>query len=314
MHSERILITGSNGQLGRVLAKGLREKYGQDQVIASDIRKPDFDNSPFQFLDILNKQRIIEIIQDHKITQIYHLAALLSASGEWDPLKTWNVNFNATLDLFHIAKDHGIKRIFFPSTIAVFGPTTPRDNTPQDSPLLPSTVYGMTKTTGELWSNYLYKRYQLDIRSIRYPGIIGYQSIPEGGTTDYAVEIFHAALKGETYTCFLKEDTRLPMMFIDDAIRGTIELMAAPEDRIRTRSSYNLSAMSFTPKEIYEEIKKHIPDFKIEYKPDFRQEIAESWTSSIDDQHARKEWDWNHEYDLAKLVTEMIKQLKKIYI
>ena len=310
MSKERILITGSNGQLGRVLATELRKKYGKANVLATDIRKPDFDNSPFEFLDITNKGRVIELIQDYKITQIYHLAAMLSANGEWDPKKTWDVNLNALLKLLSVSSDNGINRFFFPSTIAVFGKTTPQTATAQDVPMMPETVYGMSKVTGELWCNYFSKRYSLDIRSVRYPGIIGYQSIPEGGTTDYAVEIFHAAIKGETYDCFLAEDTRLPMMYIHDAIRATIEIMAADEKNLTVRTSYNLAAMSFSPKEIYEEIRKHYPDFKIKYSPDFRQKIAESWSESIDDSVARADWDWQHEYDLEKMVKDMIEKLK----
>ena len=310
MSKERILITGSNGQLGRVLATELRKKYGKANVLATDIRKPDFDNSPFEFLDITNKGRVIELIQDYKITQIYHLAAMLSANGEWDPKKTWDVNLNALLKLLSVSHDNGIKRFFFPSTIAVFGNTTPRIGTEQDVPMMPETVYGMSKVTGELWCNYFNKRYGLDIRSVRYPGIIGYQSIPEGGTTDYAVEIFHAAIKGEAYDCFLAEDTRLPMMYIHDAIRATIEIMAADEKDLTVRTSYNLAAMSFSPKEIYEEIRKHYPDFKIKYSPDFRQKIAESWTESIDDSVARADWNWQHKYDLEKMSKDMIEKLK----
>ena len=310
--NDKILITGANGQLGRVLAARLRAKYGKDNVLATDIKEPDFDNYPFEFLDILNMKRFAEVIKDHKITQIYHLAAILSANGEWDPKKTWNVNFNAVLNILAITEEAGIKRFFFPSTIAVFGKTTPRQMTPQHCPLLPETVYGISKATGEYWCNYFYKRYKLDVRSLRYPGIIGYQSLPEGGTTDYAVEIFHAAIKGEKYMCFLDADTRLPMMYIEDAIRGTIELMDDKHENISIRSSYNLAAMSFTPNEIYQEIKKHYPNFEIEYKPDFRQKIADSWTESIDDSYARKDWNWNHQYDLQEMVKTMIKELRNI--
>lgn len=309
---DKILITGANGQLGRVLAARLRAKYGKDNVLATDIKEPDFDNYPFEFLDILNKKRFAEVIKDHKITQIYHLAAILSANGEWDPKKTWNVNFNAVLNILALSEEAGIKRFFFPSTIAVFGKTTPRQMTPQHCPLLPETVYGISKATGEYWCNYFYKRYKLDVRSLRYPGIVGYQSLPEGGTTDYAVEIFHAAIKGEKYMCFLDADTRLPMMYIEDAIRGTIELMDDRHENISIRSSYNLAAMSFTPNEIYQEIKKYYPNFEIEYKPDFRQKIAESWTESIDDSYARKDWNWNHQYDLQEMVKTMIKELRNI--
>lgn len=309
---DKILITGANGQLGRVLAARLRAKYGKDNVLATDIKEPDFDNYPFEFLDILNKKRFAEVIKDHKITQIYHLAAILSANGELAPKKTWNVNFNAVLNILALSEEAGIKRFFFPSTIAVFGKTTPRQMTPQHCPLLPETVYGISKATGEYWCNYFYKRYKLDVRSLRYPGIVGYQSLPEGGTTDYAVEIFHAAIKREKYTCFLDADTRLPMMYIEDAIRGTIELMDDRHENISIRSSYNLAAMSFTPNEIYQEIKKYYPNFEIEYKPDFRQKIAESWTESIDDSYARKDWNWNHQYDLQEMVKTMIKELRNI--
>lgn len=307
--TKKILITGANGQLGRVLAESLREHFGKNTVLATDIRKPDFNNSPFEFFDILNTHRLEELIEDHGITEIYHLAAILSANGEWNPIKTWNVNFNAFQNLMEVCSEKKIK-VFFPSTIAVFGKTSPKLETPQDSPLLPETVYGISKTTGELWSNYYNKRYGTDVRSVRYPGIISYQSIPEGGTTDYAVEIFHAAIKGEIYECFLEKHTRLPMMYINDAIRATIELMEAPKEKIQTRIGYNLSAMSFTPEEIYNSILRHFPDFKIEYKPDFRQEIAESWTSSIDDSRARSEWGWDHQFDLDKMVDDMINNLR----
>jgi len=285
-----ILVTGANGQIGQVLTKRLREIHGRK----------------FEFLDILNKNRMKEIMHDYGITQIYHLAAILSANGEWNPKKTWNINLNGVLTMFGLAEDMKVDKIFLPSTIAVFGSTTPRINTPQHSPLLPSTVYGMSKVAGENWSNYCFNRYGLDIRSVRYPGIIGHSSLPGGGTTDYAVDIFYSALKGEEYTCFLKPDTRLPMTYMDDAIRATTELMAAPKDDIKIRTSYNLAAMSFTPAEITSEIQKHIPDFKVKYEPDFRQAIAESWSESIDDSHARADWNWQHKYDLAKMVEDML--------
>jgi nucleoside-diphosphate-sugar epimerase len=312
-NDEMILVTGANGQIGTVLTEALRETFGEKQVLATDIKKPEGHTGLFEMLDILNTQRIIEIIGDYKITTIYHLAAILSANGEWNPQKTWNVNFNGTLSIFELAREHGIKKIFFPSTIAVFGPTTPRVMTPQHTVSIPTTVYGMSKTSGELWCHYYFGRYGLDIRSLRYPGIISYQSMPGGGTTDYAVDIFHQALQQGEYTCFLKADTRLPMMYMDDAIRATIELMSAPAENVKIRTSYNLAAMSFTPAELAQEIKKHIPDFKIAYKPDHRQQIAESWTESIDDTEARKDWGWKPEYDLPSMTTEMLKQLKLKY-
>lgn len=304
-----ILVTGANGQIGQVLTKRLREIHGSENVLATDITKLENYTESFEFFDILNKNRMKEILGDYKITQIYHLAAILSASGEWNPKKTWNINMNGVLTLFSMAEEVGIEKIFYPSTIAVFGKTTPRENTPQHCPLLPTTVYGMSKATGENWSNYFHMRYGLDIRSVRYPGIIGYQSLPGGGTTDYAVEIFYAAKRGEHYECFLAPDTRLPMMYMDDAIRATTDLMAAPADSLSIRTSYNLAAMSFTPAEIVAEIQKHIPDFKVTYKPDFRQKIAESWTESIDDSIARKDWNWNHNYDLSKMVADMLKNV-----
>jgi len=301
-----ILVTGANGQIGQVLTKRLREIHGSENVLATDITKIEGYTEKFEFLDILNKNRMKEIMHDYGITQIYHLAAILSANGEWNPKKTWNINLNGVLTMFGLAEDMKVDKIFLPSTIAVFGSTTPRINTPQHSPLLPSTVYGMSKVAGENWSNYCFNRYGLDIRSVRYPGIIGHSSLPGGGTTDYAVDIFYSALKGEEYTCFLKPDTRLPMMYMDDAIRATTELMAAPKDDIKIRTSYNLAAMSFTPAEITSEIQKHIPDFKVKYEPDFRQAIAESWSESIDDSHARADWNWQHKYDLAKMVEDML--------
>lgn len=311
--NEMILVTGANGQIGTVLTEALRKAYGADQVLATDINKPENAQGMFEMLDILNVQRITEIVGDYKVTTIYHLAAILSASGEWNPLKTWNINLNGMLSILELARAEGLKKMFFPSTIAVFGSTTPRINTPQHTVMEPGTVYGISKTTGELWSNYYFRRYGLDVRSLRYPGIISYQSMPGGGTTDYAVDIFHQALQKEEYTCFLEADTRLPMMYMDDAIRATLELMAAPVENIKVRTSYNLAAMSFTPAELAAEIQKHIPDFKISYEPDHRQQIAASWSESIDDQEARRDWGWKHEYDLEKMTTEMLYHLKEKY-
>jgi threonine 3-dehydrogenase len=310
MSKKMILVTGANGQIGQVLTKRLREIHGADNVLASDITKIEGYEEKFEFLDILNKIRMKEIIHDYDVTQIYHLAAILSANGEWNPKKTWNINMNGVLTMFSLAEEKKIDKIFLPSTIAVFGTTTPRINTPQHVPLMPETVYGMSKATCENWSNYFYNRYKLDIRSLRYPGIIGYQSLPGGGTTDYAVEIFYAALRGEAYTCFLKPDTRLPMMYMDDAIRATTEIMEADEKDIKIRTSYNLAAMSFTPAEITAEIQKHIPTFKVKYEPDFRQDIASSWTESINDSHARADWNWNHKYDLEKMVKDMLENVR----
>ncbi len=310
MSKPKILVTGANGQIGRVLTQALRNRYGQNAVLATDITKLGDDVEPFEFLDILNNQRLRELVSDHKITQVYHLAAILSANGEWNPIKTWNINLNGLLSVLELAKEFNMEKVFFPSTIAVFGNTTPRIDTPQDVPLLPTTVYGMSKSTGELWCNYYHQKFGLDVRSIRYPGIIGWQSLPAGGTTDYAVEIYHEALKHQKYECFLEENTRLPMMYMDDAIKATIDLMEAPKESIAIRYGYNLAAMSFTPKEIADEIKKHIPDFNVTYKPDFRQQIAASWTESIDDSMARKDWGWQPNFDLASMTIDMLHHLK----
>ncbi len=309
MSNPKILVTGANGQIGRVLTEALRKVYGNNAVLATDITKLDATHEPFEFLDILNNQRLREIVEDHKITQIYHLAAILSANGEWNPIKTWNINLNGLLAILELAREKEMDKIFFPSTIAVFGKTTPRINTPQDVPLLPTTVYGMSKSTGELWCNYYFQRYGVDVRSLRYPGIIGWQSLPAGGTTDYAVEIYHEALKNGKYECFLAENTRLPMMYMDDAIKATIDLMSAPKEVIHVRYGYNLAAMSFSPAEIAQEIKKHIPNFEITYKPDFRQDIAASWTESIDDSKARTDWKWKPDFDLEKMTIDMLSHL-----
>ncbi|MEN0046044.1 MAG: NAD-dependent epimerase/dehydratase family protein [Bacteroidota bacterium] len=311
MKKEKILLTGGGGQIGTALSAALRDLYGEDQVIASDIKTPDKVEGRFIMLDILNTQRIAEVIEDHDITQIYHLAAILSATGEWMPMKTWNVNFNALLQLFELSKEKGIRKFFFPSTIAVFGDTTPHEKTPQHTSLEPSTIYGISKLTGELWSQYYCKKYGLDIRSVRYPGIISHETMPGGGTTDYAVEIFYKALQEGQYECFLKEDTYLPMIYMRDAIEGTLQLMEASSEQLSIRTAYNLSGISFSPKELAAEIKKILPDFSITYQPDFRQAIADSWPSSIDDTAARKDWNWNPIYDLEAITKDMIEQLNR---
>jgi len=306
-----ILITGANGQIGTILTKALREKYGASTVVSSDITRPAKPGGPFVMLDILNTQRMREIIGDFEIQQVYHLPAILSANGEWNPTKTWNVNFNGFLAMLELARELKVSKLFFPSSIAVFGPTTPKVNTPQDVPMLPSTVYGMSKLAGENWCNYYHQKYGLDVRSLRYPGIIGHDSLPGGGTTDYAVEIFHAAVKKKRYTCFLKPDTRLPMIYMADAIRATLLLMEAPSKAIKVRYGYNLMSMSFNPAELARSIQKFVPDFEISYKPDFRQKIAESWCQSIDDTAARSDWAWRPEYDLDKTTEEMLGHLNK---
>ncbi|MEP7320304.1 MAG: NAD-dependent epimerase/dehydratase family protein [Saprospiraceae bacterium] len=313
MRPTKILITGANGQVGTALAASLREKYGDDKVLCTDIRKPKVERGLFEMLDILNVQRMAEVIEDHHVTQVYHLAAILSANGEWNPKKTWNVNLNGQLSILELAQQYQMDKVFFPSTIAVFGATTPKVATPQHTAAEPSTVYGMSKLAGELWCQYYHQRYGVDVRSLRYPGIIGWQSHPGGGTTDYAVDIFHQALKSASYTCYLNAGTTLPMLYMDDAIRATIELMEAPEDKISIRTSYNLAGLSLSPELLYQEIKKHIPEFKIDYEVDFRQQIADSWTESIDDGPARIDWGWNEKYDISKMTEDMIFHLKPVY-
>lgn len=310
---EKILITGANGQIGTVLAKRLVEIYGENNVLTTDLSKPHNTECHFEQLDILDTTKFQSLIDRFKITQIYHLASLLSAKGEQNPSLTWNVNFNGLMNILEMSKTNKIKKLFFPSSIAVFGNTTPKVNTQQDVPLLPDTVYGISKVAGELWCNYYAKKYNLDVRSLRYPGIIGYQSLPGGGTTDYAVDIFHYAVKKQKYTCFLKEDTMLPMMYMDDAMNATLAIMEAPPEKIKIKSSYNVGAFSFTPKEIYDEICKNIPDFQIEYIPDFRQNIAESWVQSIDDSDARNDWGWKPQFSFEDMVNDMILNLRKFY-
>ncbi len=315
-HKEKILVIGANGQIGSVLTKALRNAYGQENVIATDIHLPIDGNNylPFEILDATDATKMSFFIERYRITQIYHLAAILSAKGEINPLKTWDVNMDCLFNVLEAARSHNLKKVFFPSTIAVFGSNTPRINTPQDTIRTPETVYGMSKVAGENWCSYYFKRYHVDVRSLRYPGIIGYQSLPGGGTTDYAVEIFHKAVKGELYECFLNENTKLPMLYMEDAIDATIQLMEAPADKISIRSSYNLQGMSFSAHELTSEIKKHIPEFKIIYKPDFRQAIADTWPESLNDSQARKDWHWKPKYDLAKMTLDMITHLKKKYV
>lgn len=311
MSKPTILVTGAGGQIGTVLTESLRKRYGRDQVIATDIRPNSQSNGIFEQLDIMDQDRLSQLIQDYKITQIYHLVAILSANGEKDPLRTWKINMDSLFNVLEAARTHKIDRIFFPSSIATFGPNAPAFNTPQFSYLDPTTVYGISKVAAENWCNYYFSKYGLDIRSLRYPGIISYQSQAGGGTTDYAVDIFHEALDIGRFSCFLKADSELPMIYMEDAVRATMELMECPSEQIKIRTSYNLAGLSFTPEEIATEIKKHIPDFTIEYHPDFRQAIADSWPASIDDSSARKDWGWKPEFDLSKMTSEMLVQLKK---
>lgn len=315
MKQEKILIIGACGQIGVELTLALRQQYSNNQVIASDIREtvhPLLDGSgPYYTIDATDINAVAALVKKESITQIYLLAALLSATGEKVPMKAWDINMSSLLQVLELGVEQKLHKIYWPSSIAVFGTTTPKNDTPQKTIVEPTTVYGISKYSGELWCQYFHRRWGLDVRSLRYPGLISWKSAPGGGTTDYAVEIYHEALKQKQYTSFLSEDTYLPMMYMDDAIRGTIELMEAPQEKIISRMAYNLSAMSFSPKEIAASIQKHIPDFKINYAPDFRQAIADSWPSSIDDAAAREDWNWKHKFDLDKMTEEMLKNLSK---
>lgn len=314
MNKDKILIIGACGQIGVELTLALRKVYGNDNVIASDIREehPLLKGSgPYEVLNAMDANAIHAIIKKDGITQIYLLAALLSATGEKDPKRAWDINMQSLLQVLDLGVQEKLTKIYWPSSIAVFGPTTPRDNTPQKTIVEPRTVYGISKYAGELWCQYYNQRWGLDVRSMRYPGLISWKSEPGGGTTDYAIDIYHGALKQSHYTCFLSENTYLPMMYMDDAIRGTIELMEAPADKIKTRMAYNISAMSFSPKEIAAAIRQYIPDFKIDYNPDFRQQIADGWPKSIDDSAARQDWGWKHAFDLDSMSKEMLKNLKE---
>jgi len=313
MVREKILVIGASGQIGVELTLALRKIYGNSNVIASDLREENDllkGTGPYVSLDVMNKEMLhVQVIRQN-ITQIYLLAAILSATGEKNPNLAWHLNMQSLLNVLDIAREEKLNKVYWPSSIAVFGPSSPKQMCPQRTIIEPSTVYGISKYAGEFWCNYYFNRYGVDVRSIRYPGLISYKSAPGGGTTDYAVEIYHEALDEKKYTCFLKEDTYLPMMYMPDAIRATIELMEAPAEKVSIRTSYNLSSMSFSPKEIAEAIRKHIPEFRISYKPDYRQQIADSWPQSIDDSSARTDWGWKHEYDLEKMTADMLENLK----
>tara|TARA_B110000037_G_scaffold40411_1_gene50051 strand:+ start:123185 stop:124141 length:957 start_codon:yes stop_codon:yes gene_type:complete len=306
---KKIMVIGASGQIGTELVVTLRQQFGAQNVIASDVKdtvKDAFKDAPYEQLDVMDNDSLRAIVKKHGVTEIYLLAALLSATAEKHPDFAWKLNMEGLFNVLNLAKDKLIDKIFWPSSIAVFGSNTPKDNTPQYTIMEPSTVYGISKLAGERWCEYYAKQYNIDVRSIRYPGLISYTSRPGGGTTDYAVDIFYSANRGDNYTCFLSEKTALPMMYMEDAIRATISLMESPIDNIKIRSSYNLGGISFTPEEIYAEIKKSRPDFKIEYNPDFRQKIADSWPSSINDQHAQNDWGWSGKYDLEKLCNIML--------
>jgi nucleoside-diphosphate-sugar epimerase len=308
---EKILVIGAGGQLGSELTQGLWKFYGKQNVIATDIKEPEgvLSAENFEILDVLKPTQLTSLLQKNNFTQIYHLAAVLSATGEKNPKIAWKLNMDSLIHVLDAALALKIKKVYWPSSIAVFGPTTPKTNTPQHTIMDPTTIYGISKQAGERWCEWYFKKHGLDVRSLRYPGLIGYKSKPGGGTTDYAVEIFRKALESGSYECFLKPDTYLPMMYMDDAVDATIKLMEGPSEKIKVRSSYNISGMSFCPAEIAAEIKKHIPEFEITYQPDFRQEIADSWPKSIDDSNAREDWGWKPAFDLAKMTTDILKNI-----
>ena len=313
MLKEKILVIGASGQIGVELTLALRKMYGNSNVVASDLREENEllkGTGPYVSLDVMNKEMLhVQVIRQN-ITQIYLLAAILSATGEKNPNLAWSLNMQSLLNVLDIAREEKLHKVYWPSSIAVFGPTSPKQNCPQQTIIEPATVYGISKYAGEFWCNYYYNRYGVDVRSLRYPGLISYKSAPGGGTTDYAVEIFYDALEEKKYECFLKEDTYLPMMYMPDAIKATLDLMEADANKISIRHSYNVAGMSFSPKEIAVAIQKHIPDFTISYKQDYRQTIANGWPQSIDDTVARNDWSWQHDYDLEKMVEDMLENLK----
>jgi nucleoside-diphosphate-sugar epimerase len=314
---KKILVIGAGGQIGTELVLLLEEKFGKNAVLASDIKEEcpkALKDSNYLALNVLDNERLSAIVKEEGVTDIYLLAALLSATAEKDPKFAWKLNMDGLFNVLDLAKDGHIKKVFWPSSIAVFGPTTPKKDTPQHTIMEPSTVYGISKQAGEQWCAYYYEKYGVDVRSIRYPGLISYTTLPGGGTTDYAVDIFYHAKQNGTYTSFLNENTTLPMMYMDDAVRATVELMEAPAKKIKIRNSYNLGGISFTPEDLADEIRKHLPSFTLDYETDSRQEIADSWPQSINDQSAQNDWGWKQEYDLKKLVALMLEKVDpKIY-
>ncbi len=311
---KRILIIGASGQIGTELTAFLRKKFGQHKVVASDIKEGDASliaAGPFEILDATDYDAVEDIVIRYEITEVYLMAAMLSATAEKFPMKAWNLNMSSLFNVLNLARDKKIEKIFWPSSIAVFGPTTVKTDTPQRTVMEPSTVYGISKQTGERWCEYYANKYHVDVRSIRYPGLVSYKTLPGGGTTDYAIDIYHKALKHKKYTCFLNAQTTLPMMFMDDAIKATFGIMETAKENIKIKSSYNLAAMSFSPAQIAASVRKHIPDFEIEYNPDFRQKIADSWPQSIDDSEAKKDWGWDYSISLDAMSDIMIRNLKK---
>ena len=314
MKKQKILVIGAGGQLGSELTQGLWNLYGKENVIATDIKDPQgtLTQGNFEILDVLKQKPLFDFIKKNEITQVYHLAAVLSATGEKNPKFAWHLNMDGLVHVLDAAVEFNLDRVYWPSSIAAFGPTTPKKNTPQDTVMDPTTIYGISKFAGERWCDWYFRNKGVDVRSLRYPGLIGYKTKPGGGTTDYAVDIFFKALTDKKFECFLNEDTYLPMMYMDDAVKATLDLMEAPADKIKIRSSYNIASMSFSPKEIAAEIKKHIPDFTITYNPDFRQAIADSWPQSIDDSAARKDWGWQHQFGLAEMTEEILTKLPEL--
>src|SRR5687767_13450099 len=311
MKKQKILVIGAGGQLGSELTQGLWNLYGKENVIATDIKDPQgiLAQGNFEILDVLKQKPLFDFIQKNNISEIYHLAAVLSATGEKNPKFAWHLNMDGLIHVLDAAVEYKVNKVYWPSSIAAFGPTTPKTNTPQDTVMDPATIYGITKQAGERWCDWYFRNRGVDVRSLRYPGLIGYKTKPGGGTTDYAVDIFFKALADKKYECFLKQDTYLPMMYMDDAVKATLDLMEAPAEKVRIRSSYNISAMSFSPVEIAAEIRKHIPQFTISYQPDFRQAIADSWPKSIDDSSARKDWGWKHQFGLKEMTSEILEKL-----
>jgi len=312
----KILVTGAVGQIGSELTIELRRRYGNDNVVAAGHKKKPgtaLQEGPFEFINVIKKESIKRVVEKYEIDTVYHMAAILSAVGEKKPALAWDVNMNGLYNILETAREHDMVRVFCPSSIAVFGPETPKEKMPQETVMRPRTMYGVTKVAGEMLCDYYFRKFEVDVRGLRYPGIISSETLPGGGTTDYAVEIFYEAVKNKRYTCFVKKDTVLPMMYMPDCIKATIELMNAQLSSLRHHSDFNVTAMSFSASELAEEIKKHIPDFVCEYKPDFRQNIAESWPRTIDDSAARKEWGWKPDYGLSTMTIDMLKKLKKRY-
>lgn len=317
MESDKILILGAAGQIGSDLTAALRERYGNDAVVASDLHEgipTALEGGPYVQLNAMDRQALEDVVQRFEITQVYHLVAMLSATAEQHPLKGWDLNMQTLFHCLEMAREGKIKRMFWPSSIAVFGPKSPQNQTPQHTILEPSTVYGISKVAGESWCEYYHQKYGVDVRSVRYPGLISFRGAPGGGTTDYAVHIFHEALKHGRYTSFIQADRALPMMYMPDAIRATLEIMHAPAVKVRLRTAYNIAGMSFNPEEIAESIRRKLPDFSIDYAPDYRNEIAANWPASVEDSSARQDWGWQPEYDLDRMVDDMLVQLKGAYV